>query len=54
MLPLGRGSLILPLKTSNNLNANNLDSGNKDNDANILDLPWSDILDLVNSGDSEY
>jgi len=28
-----------PFKTSNNLNVNNLDSGNKDNDANILDLP---------------
>ena len=38
-IPLpGRGSLILPLRTSNNLNINNLDSGNKDNDINIPDL----------------
>ena len=36
--PPGRGSLISPLRTSNNLNTSNLDSGNKDNNANILDL----------------
>ena len=36
---LGRSSLISPLRTSNNLNTSNLDSGNKDNNANILDLP---------------
>jgi len=38
MPSLGCGSLISPFKTNNNLNANNLDSGNKNNGANILDL----------------
>ena len=36
---LGRGSLILLFRTSNNLNTSNLDGGNKDNNANIPDLP---------------
>ena len=38
-LPPGRGSLISPFRTSNNLNASNLDSSNKDNNTNIPDLP---------------
>jgi hypothetical protein len=54
ILLLGRGSLISPLKTNNNLNASNLDGGNKDNNTNIPDLPQSDILNLVNSRDSKY
>ena len=36
--PLGCSSLILFFKTSNNLNANNLDGGNKNNNTNILNL----------------
>ena len=39
MLLLGRGSPISPLRTSNNLNTSNLDGSNKDNKANIPDLP---------------
>ena len=52
--PPGRGSPISPLRTSNDPNTSNLDGGNKDNDANIPDLPRSDILDSVNGGDSEH
>ena len=37
--PLGCSSLILPFRTSNDPNTNNLDGGNKDNNTNILDLP---------------
>ena len=37
--PLGHSSPILPFRTSNNLNTSNLNGGNKDNNANILDLP---------------
>lgn len=40
------------IKTSNDPNASSLDGGNKDNDANIPDLPRSDILNSVNGGDS--
>ncbi|XTI83418.1 hypothetical protein V2W45_1226153, partial [Cenococcum geophilum] len=36
---LGRGSPILPLRTSNNLNTSNLNGSNKNNNANILNLP---------------
>ena len=53
LLP-GHSSPILFLKTSNNPNASNLDGGNKDNDANILDLPQSNILDSVNGRDSKH
>ncbi|XTI84320.1 hypothetical protein V2W45_1225346, partial [Cenococcum geophilum] len=37
--PPGYSSLISPFRTSNNLNTSNLDGGNKDNNANIPDLP---------------
>ena len=39
ILPLGYSNLISPLRTSNNLNTSNLDGSNKDNNANIPDLP---------------
>ena len=39
MPPLGYSSLILFFKISNNPNTSNLDSGNKENNANILNLP---------------
>ncbi|KAF2175186.1 hypothetical protein K469DRAFT_77261 [Zopfia rhizophila CBS 207.26] len=51
--PPARGTLISPLKTSSGLSVSNLGGGGKVNSADIPDLPRSDLLDLVNSGNGE-
>ena len=54
MPPPDHSRLILSLRTGNNPNTGNLDSGAKDNGANIPDVPQSDLFNSVNGVDNEY
>ncbi|OCK78463.1 hypothetical protein K432DRAFT_394768 [Lepidopterella palustris CBS 459.81] len=52
--PPACGGWISPLRTNNDPSVGNLDNGSKDNDADIQDLPRSDLLDLVHSGGEHH
>ena len=52
--PQARGSHISPLRVSNDTNTDGVDGSGKDDGADTSDLSRSDLLNLQNSGDSEY